>query len=89
MTFLRSSLLLALALTLATPALADDGARRPHPPLKPGKAAGVSHAQEIKSGIALVAAGGVIVVVALVAGTGGESGPKAQSNLAPVASGTP
>jgi hypothetical protein len=88
MTFLRSSLLLALALTLASPALADD-ARRPRPPLKPGKAAGVSHAQEIKSGIALVAAGGVIVVVALVAGTGGGDAPKAQSNLAPITSGTP
>ena len=73
---------------LATPAGADD--RAPRHPLKPGKAAGIFHAQQIRSGIALVAAGGVIAVVALVAGTGGGGATgKAQSDSVPVTTGTP
>lgn len=87
MTIVRRGTLFALALTLAPPAIADD--RVPPHPLKPGKAAGVVHAQQIRSGIALVAAGGVIAVVALVAGTGGGNSPKAQADSVPVSTGTP
>jgi hypothetical protein len=84
-----------MALLAIAPAWgAQDGplpAAKPHPSaqaLKPGRAAGTVKAQQIKSGIALVAAGGIIAVVGLVVGTsGGSGGGSAQTDRqsAPVA----
>jgi len=84
---------LCLLAALATPAWAAQDAPLPppsaakaHPPgLKPGRAAGMAQAQQIRSGIALVAAGGIVAVVALVAGTGGgNSSGQAERQTAPV-----
>jgi len=95
MTFLRRAKGLALAMMLVPPAMADDRAPPNSPlpkpgPLTPGKAAGVGHAQTIRSGIALVAGGGVIAVVVLAVSTGGGSNSSAnpQNNSVTVSSGT-
>ena len=57
-------------------------------PLKPGRSAGVRAAQLPRTGLALVGAGAVIAVIAIVAGTGsGSNAP--QSNLQSVTTGTP
>lgn len=44
------------------------------PPLKPGKSAGVHHAQAVRGGLALVGTGGIIALVALAVTTGGGGG---------------
>ena len=57
-------------------------------PLKPGRSAGVRSAQLPRTGLALVGAGAVIAVIAIVAGTGsGSNAP--QPNLQSVTTGTP
>jgi hypothetical protein len=62
---------------LAQPVLAADAAgskARQIQPLKPGKSAGVHHAQLVRGGVALVGTGGVIALVALAATSGGGGG---------------
>jgi hypothetical protein len=72
---------LVAALTLAaSPVLAADRAHpdnrsRPAPggPLKPGKSAGVQAAQQSRTGLALIGAGGVIAVVLIATQGGGNA----------------
>jgi hypothetical protein len=79
--------LLAGLTLVAAPVLAAEkaqGGSRPKPvsggPLKPGKSAGVQRAQQSRTGLALIGAGGVIAVV-LIATQGGAGGASPQPNL--------
>lgn len=78
--------LFAMTLGAVSPVWAQEGPlpppsqahKAPAQSLKPGRAAGVSRAQQINSGIALVAGGGIVAIIALVASSGsggGDSNP--------------
>ncbi|HEY0266298.1 MAG TPA: hypothetical protein VGC16_06065 [Rhizomicrobium sp.] len=84
----------ALSPAVADPAqpLAHGGAAPAHAPLKPGKAAGIHPAQEIRGGLLLLGAGGVAIGIAIVAasagggsGNGGQISPQMNS----ITTGTP
>ena len=81
---------LALGAPLAHAAEAGSSAKPAQQagPLKPGRSAGVRAAQLPRTGLALVGAGAVIAVIAIVAGTG-SGGNAPQSNLQSVTTGTP
>ncbi len=75
----------AMAAVLLVPAWADPAGPLPqgaaagtaatdHSPLKPGKAAGVRQAQEVRGGLFLLGAGGLIAGVVLLAAGGGGNG---------------
>jgi hypothetical protein len=79
---------LAVALMLvAEPAFAADSAGAAAasvPPLAPGKAAGVQHAQAVRSGLVLAGVGGVIAIIVLAATNsgGGKSAGQATPQFA-------